>query len=137
MDVKVENLAHVLNLLHQIQKLERLKGLGEVYSSGASQGRKRYERYVQDDDNQADIHRGRWQTVQSVAQAKRPDVEGIFRDALSVISNDQAPNIGPAVDRALTLLLAAMQLYPPPPAGSRYVRTETLKRSWRTKNQAT
>jgi len=33
-----------------------------------------YAPYVQDRDRQAAVHRGRWQTVQSVAEAKREEV---------------------------------------------------------------
>lgn len=37
-----------------------------------------YNRYVQDEPKQAEIHQGRWNTVQSVAEMRQPTIERMF-----------------------------------------------------------
>lgn len=47
--------------------------LGRVESTGV-----KYNIYVQDYERQADIHRGRWDTNQMIAQQEQPEAQRIF-----------------------------------------------------------
>lgn len=120
--------------LKTLLRLLRSDRLGKVYSIGADQGKGRYEHYVQESEEQAWMHKGRWQTVQKVSS----DYEDLVTEQLAeafqvVIDGEGESEFRIYVDEALELLLDVMQKYPPPPPGSRYIRTDTLKRSWRKK----
>ena len=52
---------------------------GEVGSNGNMAP---YNRLVQDDERQARVHKGRWQTVQSVAKKRKPQIVRFFQERL-------------------------------------------------------
>lgn len=110
-----------------LMRLLRVGKLGKVTNSGVD-----YAPYVQDHREQAWMHRGRWQTVQSVNLDYEDIVAEQIAEALqTAIDGGGEIEFRIEVDEVLELLLEAMQKYPPPPPGSRYVRTDRLKRAWR------
>lgn len=71
---------------HTLEKswARRIEGRGlEIRGIVASNGAMApYNRFVQDRDRQVRIHRGRWQTAQSVAEAAQPVVQRMMMDRL-------------------------------------------------------
>lgn len=53
---------------------------GRVTSNGNAAP---YNRYVQDADRQAGVHRGRWDTAQEVARRSRDDINRMFQNRLA------------------------------------------------------
>jgi len=45
---------------------------------GSNQNIAPYNRWVQDEDVQAEVHRGRWQTAQDVLQRNEQNIRGMF-----------------------------------------------------------
>lgn len=108
--------------------------LGKVYSRGA--GNRRYEHYVQNVAQQSAVHRGRWQTVQSVADDESANAGRLLEEAAAALLEKNSPAAARRyVDNLLTQVKKRMQDYPPPPANSRYIRTKTLHNSWDTELQ--
>lgn len=121
----------VNRLLADVQRELAQDGrMGEVYSRGAVQYGRRYEHLVQHRPTQADIHRGRWQTDEDVAESSQTEVVDLLRQMVEKIAAGRGGKIRWAVDRALDLLLKRVKEYPAPPPGSRYIRTYNLYRSW-------
>lgn len=109
--------------------------MGRVYSRGADQGRGRYEFYVMGHGRQAEIHQGRWQTDRSISEDEADNVANIYRRGLRELVDGRRRTLREVTDEALELVYQAAIYYPPPPAGSRYVRTFTLRRSWEKENK--
>ena len=59
----------------------------EAGSRGAVQNGRRYDQYLKDERNQADIHRGRWTTLQDDADATMPEFEAMLRAELKAITD--------------------------------------------------
>lgn len=51
-------------------------------------------------------------------------------DAAAVLRRAAAPNLAPSHERANRHLIRVAQVYPSPPAGSAYRRTNDLRRGW-------
>lgn len=120
--------------LRQIGVLDELRDgvFGHVFSAGAIGPRgNRYEQYVQSARYQAAIHQGRWQTDEDVASKREADIRDEFMKMVDAIARTGRVNLKSAVERALKIIYDDMRVYPPPPAGSRYVRTGQLKSSYR------
>ena len=91
----------------------------------------RYEFYVQSRDEQAWMHKGRWQTEEDVAQEKEPDVADILESvAQMIIDGASGAQLRPMVRQALELIRRRLREYPPKPGTSRYERTGRLRNSW-------
>lgn len=113
------------------QTLAGISTIARVYSTGAVNPAtgERYERMVQDDTEQHPIHRGRWQTVQSVADGATDLIESAMVDMVEN-TMDGKDLIRPV--RALSRELQdRMKHYPPPLPNQRYIRTYRLRESWR------
>lgn len=71
---------------HALEKSwsRRLSGSGANQQAviGSNSAAAPYNRYVQDRDRQANQHRGRWQTIQSVAEDSQPVIVRMFEDRL-------------------------------------------------------
>lgn len=106
--------------------------IGRVWSAGANQGGGDYERYVLLDDEQAQVHKGRWKTIGERVPELEPIISGIIADGVrSVMNGASVSALRSAVDEALDRVLENLKDQPAQPGGSRYVRTGTLMASYR------
>lgn len=132
--VAVEGVGKLENLLTTLGGFLSTSQLGKVYSHGAtSPYGHRYEHYVQDSTMQAAIHQGRWQTAQSVADEEQGTAVSQLEQAVeALLAQNSVAATRRYVEHLLERLLVRMRQYPPPPANSRYIRTNTLHDSWDT-----
>lgn len=132
--VAVEGVDKLESLLATMGGFLSTSQLGKVYSHGAvSPYGHRYEHYVQNSTLQAAIHRGRWQTAQSVADEEQGTAVSQLAQAVeALLKQNSVAATRRYVEYLLERLLTRMQQYPPPPANSRYIRTNTLHDSWDT-----
>lgn len=92
-----------------------------------------YNRWVQDEERQARVHRGRWVTLQASMRRREQAIQRLFERRV-----EMAVRSGSDVNRALragmndatALILRDMRTYPPAIPSSQYRRTGTLRRSW-------
>ncbi|MCA9366864.1 hypothetical protein KC887_01200 [Candidatus Kaiserbacteria bacterium] len=129
-DISVDGLESALK---QIGAFDSLPDgvVGAVFSGGAYGPSGRYEQYVQSAQHQAAVHQGRWQTDEDVAAKRADDVRNEFAQMVRTIASGGRVSVRSAVGRALKIIYDDMIVYPPPPAGSRYVRTGELRSSYR------
>lgn len=130
MSVRIEGLQAVLRIFDRLIDASHREKLGAVFSTGANQGRGRYEHYVQGHGTQAEIHQGRWSTDRDIAEKREDDSAAILEQGIAALIQGRAGGVTSAVDRILDMLLEDAQTYPPRPSGSRYIRTGTLRASW-------
>lgn len=130
--INVEGADEIFALLDNLDEFANYGTVGRVFSAGAvNQYGDRYEFYVQSHADQAWMHRGRWQTEEDVAQESEPDVAAIIDTVLAmVIDGASGAQLRPMLRQALEFIRRRLRVYPPKPAGSRYVRTGTLRNSW-------
>lgn len=129
-DVSVQGLEYALRKIGVFDELQ--DGiLGHMFSAGAVGPSGRYEQYVQSARYQAAIHQGRWQTDEDVMAKRADEIRDEFVQMVNAIAQTGRVNARGAVERALKVLYDDMRVYPPPPSGSRYVRTMQLKESYR------
>lgn len=125
-DILLNGMEDALNLVETLEMFVSRSEIGTVYSRGA--GARRYEWDVMGAGTQAPIHRGRWQTDESIAKDQLPTAMVFVGQAIGDVV------VGGTGSRYLTSLLDSIYRaatdYPPPPPGSRYVRTYTLQGSW-------
>lgn len=129
LDIKTKGVETTLKLINDIPELD-LGKVGEVFSAGAQQRGQRYELFVMGKDRQAEIHQGRWQTQEDLAQNNAEMVAEKFQEMADALLGGRGLN--PVFMRqALIEIMKQAKIYPPPPPNSTYRRTDTLKNSWR------
>ena len=131
-ELDIVNLTTVQHELNQLFARLDADELGRVYHEGAfGPSGQRYESLVQKEGEQAAVHRGYWQTDQDVVDQRQAEVRRIFEDLVSSIATGRRVNVRQAAAEALQLIYNDLRQYPPPRAGSGYVRTGELGRGWR------
>ena len=122
----------IFALIDNLDEFATYGTIGAVFSSGAvNEYGDRYEFYVQSREEQAWMHKGRWQTEEDVAEEKEPDVADILESvAQMIIDGASGAQLRPMVRQALELIRRRLREDPPKPGTSRYERTGRLRNSW-------
>lgn len=131
--INVEGMEEVFALLENLDEFASYGTLGAVVSTGAiNRYGDRYERYVQSREDQAWMHKGRWNnTVEDVAEESEQDVVDIIGSvAQMILDGASGAQLRPMVRQALELIRRRLRVYPPKPGSSRYDRTGALRNSW-------
>lgn len=129
MSVRVVGLDKVRESIRRVQALARRGRLARIYHSGATGPRgQRYEHFVQDYEEQAWMHVGRWQTQEDVADEYRDLAADWLAEALEGAWDGRYTKQG--IETLARQIRDRMKEYPPPPANSRYVRTGRLRAGW-------
>lgn len=132
--INVEGSEEIFALLDNLEEFATFGPIGRVYSDGSARNRygDPYEFFVQSRDEQAWMHRGRWNnTVEDVAEEKEKDVADILESVSQMIIDGASGNqLKPFMRQALVLLQRRLREYPPKPAGTPYERTGALRNSW-------
>ena len=124
-----EDLQRVFDAITKAAKSDKL---GKVYSHGADQGRGTYEHWVQSDERQTSKHTlTGWRTDEMAVTEFEPKALKILAESFNLIAGG-APFSAfvEGTTELIKQLFEWVRWYPPVPAGSRYIRTRTLYRSW-------
>jgi hypothetical protein len=131
-EIDLINLTTVQHELNQLFAQLDADELGRVYHEGAyGPSGQRYEALVQKEGEQAAVHQGYWHTDQDVVDQRQADVRDIFAELVSSIATGRRVNVRQATAEALQLIYNDLRQYPPPRAGSDYIRTGELGSGWR------
>lgn len=130
--IELKGLPDILRILYDLEQIARAGQLGKVWSKGADQGRGRYEHWVQSDQYQVWFHRRTgWRTDAMAVEEFEPVARKLFEKHMGDIEKGRViDNMRKFAKELMELIYEYMSWYPPEPAGSTYVRTNTLHRSW-------
>lgn len=132
--VEVRGIKEAVTLVNALEDFAKRETLGKVYSRGAFDHRpgRDYAPYVQEESQQAGLHRGFWHTDRQIAEDAVPFVVRILENAANeLIKNNGRATVSKYITEVLKLLLERAQRYPAPRGGS-YERTMSLHDSWTT-----
>jgi hypothetical protein len=125
--VSVRGLKELRGQIIALETMVQGGELGQVESDNLD-----YNRYVQSEEEQAGIHRGRWLTEEGAVREHHRTVEKIYQAFFDEQLAKDKPDgsLREPTAKAVVYLLDVMQHYPPPPMGSTYKRTGNLRSSW-------
>lgn len=129
--IRIAGIAESRATLLQLRQLRNLgdQPLLRVYSVGAvSPYGQRYDHLVQDERHQAEVHQGRWQTVQDAGERFMPALRAAVTQMVQAIIEGRPPT---SLSATAEQIYEWLRDYPPERPGQTYIRTERLKQSWR------